>query len=84
MDTSNLNNNELNDKLKELKKQATTHAFMLGLAIGIICYSFFVNGIRLKPSTIFPLLLLLGITHLIKRNNSMKKKVKSEIELRRK
>jgi hypothetical protein len=74
---TDLTSEELEEKGQKLKKNATYHAFLIGLLGGVIVYSLVKNG--LVWPTFFPLVL---IAVLEKRRRDEQKTVQKEIQSR--
>jgi hypothetical protein len=75
---TDLTSEELMEKEQKLKKDAKTHAFIIGLLGGVVVYSLVKNG--LVWATIFPLLIAAFFE---KRRRDEQKALQAEIESRK-
>lgn len=71
---TDLNDQELLEKMKKLKTNKMIDATIIGMTIGIVCYSAVQNGFGFF--TFFPLI----ITYVIVRNSANNKILENEIQ----
>lgn len=75
-----LNNHELQKKLKQVKTNKMIGATIIGLTLGIVIYSAVKNGFGFF--TFSPLVLTYIITRNSKNNNLLEKEIQKELEVR--
>lgn len=75
-----LSDQELQQKLKDIKKSKIINAFIIGITIGIYTYSCVKNGFGL--TAFFPLVIAYLIVRNSKNNEVLEKQMQSELKSR--